>query len=140
MGDSTRIEALKKMERFNVKIGFPDAFLDYSSLVIVRGEHFGNVSRARAHTFALDVKRMNAPTDRSRWFMTPQVQSVYTCCCYEYVIYRLPSFQQTVNAYYHPSMNEIVFPAAILQPPFFDPNADEAVNFGSMGAVVGYEV
>lgn len=118
MGESTKQEAFLKMERFKVKIGFPDKWIDYSKLSVIKGRHFDNVVNGRAFNFALDLSRMNAPTDRERWFMTPQ----------------------TVNAYYHPSLNEIVFPAAILQPPFFDAEADEAVNFGSMGAVVGHEM
>ena len=118
MGESTKKEAFLKMEKFRVKIGFPDKWVDYSALDIIQGKHLENVARGREFNFNLDLSRMNAPTDRDRWFMTPQ----------------------TVNAYYHPSLNEIVFPAAILQPPFFDPDADEAVNFGSMGAVVGHEM
>jgi predicted metalloendopeptidase len=118
MSDKTRQQALTKMERFKVKIGYPDRWLDYSTLAVQDGRHLENVFAARRFQFNLELSRMNAPTDRSRWFMTPQ----------------------TVNAYYHPSLNEIVFPAAILQPPFFDPRADEAVNFGSLGAVVGHEM
>ena len=118
MSEETRVEAMRKMEKFKVKIGFPDQWLDYSSMQIVRGQHFENVVAARQYAHALELSRMNAPTDKARWFMTPQ----------------------TVNAYYHPSLNEIVFPAAILQPPFFDPDADAAVQFGSLGAVVGHEM
>ena len=118
MCDATRIEAMLKMEKFKVKIGFPDKWMDYSTLIIKKDEHFKNVMSARQFQFQLDLSRMNAATDKSRWFMTPQ----------------------TVNAYYHPSLNEIVFPAAILQPPFFDSNADVAVQFGSLGAVVGHEM
>jgi putative endopeptidase len=77
-----------------------------------------NVRNSNMFHFRLELSRMNALTDKRRWFLTPQ----------------------TVNAYYHPSLNEIVFPAAILQPPFFDPNADDAINFGSLGAVVGHEM
>jgi len=118
MSDSTRAEAIRKMNKFRVKIGFPDTWIDYSSLKLVDGYHFENITAARKFNYQLEINRINAPTDRERWFMTPQ----------------------TVNAYYHPSLNEIVFPAAILQPPFFDPEADEAVNFGSLGAVVGHEM
>jgi putative endopeptidase len=118
MSAETRVEALKKMEKFKVKIGFPDQWLDYSDLPVMRGEHFANVLSSRQYQHALELSRMNAPTDKGRWFMTPQ----------------------TVNAYYHPSLNEIVFPAAILQAPFFDPNADAAVQYGSLGAVVGHEM
>ena len=120
MSPLSKIEALKKMEAFKVKIGFPDKFIDYSALVVsgAPGQLLPNVFAGRAFSFALDLARMNAPTDRGRWFMT----------C------------QTINAYYHPSLNEVVFPAAILQGAFFDANADDAVNFGSMGAVVGHEM
>ena len=104
MSAETRSHALQKMERFNVKIGYPDKWIDYTPYSV--------------NQFELDLAHMNAPTDRGRWFMTPQ----------------------TVNAYYHQSLNEIVFPAAILQAPFFDARADEAVNFGSLGAVVGHEM
>jgi len=117
--DETRAAALKKMSRFRVKIGYPDEWIDYSTLDVKRGEPFLSlVFKAKAFDLARDVKEMNQPTDRKKWFMTPQ----------------------TVNAYYHPSLNEIVFPAAILQPPFFNPNADDAVNYGAMGAVVGHEM
>jgi len=118
MSESTRAEALKKMERFSVKIGFPDKWTDYTNMLVVEGEHLSNLLAARYFDFALDLSRMNASTDKTRWFMTPQ----------------------TVNAYYHPSLNEIVFPAAILQPPFFDSQADKAVQLGSLGAVVGHEM
>ena len=118
MSNETRVEAMLKMEKFKVKIGFPDKWLDYTKLIILQGEHFKNVMSARRFQFELDLSRMNAATDKARWYMTPQ----------------------TVNAYYHPSLNEIVFPAAILQPPFFDSKADVAVQFGSLGAVVGHEM
>ena len=118
MSESTRKAALIKMEKFKVKIGFPDKWLDYSTMNVVVGNHIGNVLEARQYGHRLELSRMNAPTDTDRWFMTPQ----------------------TVNAYYHPSLNEIVFPAAILQPPFFDPAADLAVQYGSLGAVVGHEM
>ena len=95
MSADSRTEALRKMEAFKVKIGYPDKFIDYSTLTVSdkKGDHLTNVFSGRAFAFALDLTRMNAPTDRSRWHMTPQ----------------------TVNAYYHPALNEIVFPAAILQ-------------------------
>jgi putative endopeptidase len=123
MSEATRAEALRKMEKFRVKIGFPDRWIDYSALPIEpysnpESLHLNNVAAARRFAFALELSRINAPTDRERWFMTPQ----------------------TVNAYYHPSLNEIVFPAAILQHPFFDAGNDLAVNFGSLGAVVGHEM
>lgn len=114
--DSTRDEALKKMSRFNVKIGYPDKWIDYSTLDIQSDDTFMTmIFKSRVFNHEREVKEINAPTDRHKWFMTPQ----------------------TVNAYYHPNLNEIVFPAAILQAPFFDPIADDAINFGSMGAVVG---
>jgi putative endopeptidase len=117
--ESTRSAALMKMSRFKVKIGYPDKWIDFSSLDIHEGDPFlSMVYKSRSFHHKREVQEMNAPTNRDKWFMTPQ----------------------TVNAYYHPSLNEIVFPAAILQPPFFDPEADDAVNFGSMGAVVGHEM
>lgn len=123
MSDETRAEALRKMEKFRVKIGYPDRFVDYEDLTILpfdptSSNHIKNIIAARQFDFGKELSRMNGSTDRERWFMTPQ----------------------TVNAYYHPSLNEIVFPAAILQHPFFDPNNDESVNFGSLGAVVGHEM
>lgn len=118
MSPETRVEALKKMEKFKVKIGFPDKWIDYSSLSMQKGAHLENVVASRQFAVKLDLSRMNNATDLGRWYMTPQ----------------------TVNAYYHPSLNEIVFPAAILQPPFFDAKADKAVQFGSLGAVVGHEM
>mmetsp|Transcript_39287 Transcript_39287/g.58358 ORF Transcript_39287/g.58358 Transcript_39287/m.58358 type:complete len:702 (-) Transcript_39287:193-2298(-) len=117
--DSTREQALKKMAEFKVKIGYPDKWIDYTPMEIAEGDSFLQmVFQANAFEHSREVKEMNAPTDRLKWFMTPQ----------------------TVNAYYHPSLNEIVFPAAILQPPFFCKEADDAINFGSMGAVVGHEM
>jgi len=117
--ESTREEALKKMSQFNVKIGYPDKWIDYATLDIQEKDPFLTmVFKSRKFDHIREVKEMNAPTDKDKWFMTPQ----------------------TVNAYYHPNLNEIVFPAAILQAPFFDPDADDAINFGSMGAVVGHEM
>mmetsp|Transcript_1521 Transcript_1521/g.2317 ORF Transcript_1521/g.2317 Transcript_1521/m.2317 type:complete len:715 (+) Transcript_1521:42-2186(+) len=117
--DSTREQALKKMNRFNVKIGYPDEWIDYSTLKISAGEPFlSMIFKSRHFDHMREVKEMNAPTDKKKWFMTPQ----------------------TINAYYHPNLNEIVFPAAILQAPMFDPTADDAVNFGAIGAVVGHEM
>jgi putative endopeptidase len=119
MSNETKQEAFIKMNKFKVKIGFPDIWKDYSQLVI-RNDHYHikNVISSKQFEFQIELSRMNAPTDKQRWFMTPQ----------------------TVNAYYHPSLNEIVFPAAILQPPFFDSEADLAVQYGSLGAVVGHEM
>ena len=117
--EDTRMNALKKMSKFGVKIGYPDKWKDYNSLDIKNDDEFLTmVFKAREFDNKEEVKEINAPTDKQKWFMTPQ----------------------TVNAYYHPSLNEIVFPAAILQHPFFDKNADDAVNFGSMGAVIGHEM
>jgi len=117
--DSTREQALKKMDHFRVKIGYPDVWTDYGPLSIETGDRFLDmVLKARSFANSIENKEMNAPTDRNKWFMTPQ----------------------TINAYYHPNLNEIVFPAAILQPPLFDKDADEAVNFGAIGAVVGHEM
>ena len=117
--DSTREEALKKMNRFRIKIGYPDEWIDYSTLDIAHGQTFlSMIFKSRQFDLIREVKEMNTPTDKNKWFMTPQ----------------------TINAYYHPSLNEIVFPAAILQAPMFDPNADMAINFGAIGAVVGHEM
>ena len=117
--DSTREQAIQKMSKFRVKIGYPNEWIDYSKLVFDDNDSFMSmVLKARAFDHQRTVDEMNAPTNREKWFMTPQ----------------------TVNAYYHPMLNEIVFPAAILQHPFFDKNADDAVNFGAMGAVVGHEM
>jgi len=117
--ESTRSNALKKMGKFGLKIGFPDKWLDYSSLVIEEGDDFlSMIFKAREFDNREEIKEINSPTDQLKWFMTPQ----------------------TVNAYYHPNLNEIVFPAAILQHPFFDKHADDAVNYGSMGAVIGHEM
>mmetsp|Transcript_12124 Transcript_12124/g.22699 ORF Transcript_12124/g.22699 Transcript_12124/m.22699 type:complete len:595 (-) Transcript_12124:36-1820(-) len=117
--DLTREQALKKMSRFSVKIGYPDEWIDYSTLSLEKDEPLlSMIFKSRKFDLLRDVKEMNVPTNRKKWFMTPQ----------------------TINAYYHPSLNEIVFPAAILQPPMFDANADIAVNFGAIGAVVGHEM
>lgn len=122
LAPETRAHALEKMRGFKVKIGYPDVWTSADGLIIRRANvealHLQNVQAVRAFEFARDLARINAATDKTRWFMTPQ----------------------TVNAYYHPSLNEIVFPAAILQPPFFDAKADLAVQFGSLGAVVGHEM
>ncbi|KAL3941577.1 MAG: hypothetical protein SGBAC_004079 [Bacillariaceae sp.] len=118
--DSTREQALKKMENFRVKIGYPDEWIDYGPLAIdpVEDSFLDMVLKAREFENSIENKEMNAPTNRKKWFMAPH----------------------QVNAYYHPNLNEIVFPAAILQHPFFDKDADPAVNFGAMGAVVGHEM
>jgi len=118
----TREAALLKMSRFKVKIGFPDEWIDYSSMDFGPEGNGAPLLTMRIASQAFQHRRcmreINAPTDRVKWFMTPQ----------------------TINAYYHPSLNEIVFPAAILQPPFFNPDADDAVNYGAIGAVVGHEM
>ena len=104
------------MSTFRVKIGFPDKWLDYTKLIVSPTDNFQNA--LNGHKFYMNrmvEEEVNKTTDREKWLMTPQ----------------------TINAYYHPSLNEIVFPAAILQPPFFSEKADPAVNFGGMGAVIG---
>jgi len=118
MTDATRAKAEEKLSKFNAKIGYPDKWRDYSGLQIVAGDAYGNAARAEKFEWDFEVSRLGGPVDRSEWGMTPQ----------------------TVNAYYNPTLNEIVFPAAILQEPFFDPNADPAVNYGGIGAVIGHEI
>ena len=118
MGPATRQVALQKLAAFHPKIGYPDKWRDYSALEVKPGDAFGNVARAAAFDWQRQLKRLGGPTDRSEWGMTPQ----------------------TVNAYYNPTFNEVVFPAAILQPPFFDPQADPAVNYGAIGGVIGHEM
>jgi putative endopeptidase len=118
MGDDTKARALAKLEQFTPKIGYPDTWRDYSALRIERGDLVGNLRRAAAFELDRELGKLGKPVDRSEWFMTPQ----------------------TVNAYYNPGLNEIVFPAAILQPPFFDATADDAVNYGGIGAVIGHEI
>ncbi len=118
MSDTTKKEARAKLATFNPKIGYPDKWRDYSKMQIVAGDAVGNVDRATAFDYDRDLAKLGAPLDRGEWFMAPTV----------------------VNAYYNPPMNEIVFPAAILQPPFFDPQADPAVNYGGIGAVIGHEI
>jgi putative endopeptidase len=118
MDDQTKQEALKKLSAFTVKIGYPDKWRDYSTLQIDRGPYVLNVLRGEKFEADRELRKIGKPVDRSEWGMTPP----------------------TVNAYYNPNMNEIVFPAGILQPPFFDPKADDAVNYGGMGAVIGHEM
>jgi putative endopeptidase len=118
MTAATKKVALEKLAAFHPKIGYPDKWRDYSALDVVRGDAFGNATRAAVFEWQRQVKRMGQPTDRGEWGMTPQ----------------------TVNAYYNPTFNEVVFPAAILQPPFFDPDADAAVNYGGIGGVIGHEM
>jgi len=118
MTDETKEKALAKLEAFTPKIGYPVTWRDYSALVVEPDDLVGNVRRAHAFEQDRELGKIGKPLDRDEWFMTPQ----------------------TVNAYYNPGMNEIVFPAAILQPPFFDPEADDAVNYGGIGAVIGHEI
>jgi putative endopeptidase len=118
MGPETKKEALAKLEAFTVKIGYPDKWRDYSKLTIDRTSYDANVRRSFEFEYARQVAKIGKPVDRGEWGMTPP----------------------TVNAYYNSSMNEIVFPAGILQPPFYDPNADDAVNYGGIGAVIGHEI
>ncbi len=118
MTEATRERALAKLGTFTPKVGYPDVWRDYSALVIDPADLVGNLRRASSVETDRHLTRVGQPVDRTEWLMTPQ----------------------TVNAYYHPLMNEIVFPAAILQPPFFDPEADEAVNYGAIGAVIGHEI
>jgi putative endopeptidase len=118
MSPATRERALEKLGRFTPKIGYPDAWKDYADLEIRADDLLGNVLRAGAWDTDFELSKIGKPVDRTEWLMTPQ----------------------TVNAYYHPRMNEIVFPAAILQPPFFDAEADDAANYGGIGAVIGHEI
>ncbi len=118
MGEATKAKALAKLDAFTPKIGYPATWRDYSSLEVRADDLLGNVRRANAFEQDRDLRKIGQPIDRDEWFMTPQ----------------------TVNAYYNPGMNEIVFPAAILQPPFFDAGADDAANYGGIGAVIGHEI
>ncbi len=118
MALETKVKARAKLAAFTPKIGYPDKWRDYSTLKMVPGDGLGNAQRVADFNFLRQLNKIGKPVDRSEWFMTPQ----------------------TVNAYANPPMNEIVFPAAILQPPFFDPNADLAVNYGGIGAVIGHEI
>jgi putative endopeptidase len=118
MTAATKKVALEKLAAFHPKIGYPDRWRDYSALEVKAGDAFGNATRGVAFEWQRQVSRLGGPTDRGEWGMTPQ----------------------TVNAYYNPTFNEVVFPAAILQPPFFDPNADAAVNYGGIGGVIGHEM
>ena len=118
MGEDTKHEALKKLDSFRAKIGYPDKWIDYSAVEIDPSDLLGNVERAHSADVDRHLDEVGKPVDREKWLMTPQ----------------------TVNAYYHPLLNEIVFPAAILQPPFFTADADDAVNYGGIGAVIGHEI
>ena len=118
MSPETRKKAMEKWASFTPKIGYPDHWRSWDGLATSRGSYIGNVLAAARFNHAWDMAKIGKPVDRSEWGMTPQ----------------------TVNAYYNPLMNEIVFPAAILQPPFFDPKADPALNYGGIGAVIGHEM
>ncbi|WP_285030148.1 M13 family metallopeptidase [Mycolicibacterium sp. lyk4-40-TYG-92] len=118
MTPETRQRALAKLDKFTPKIGYPARWRDYSELVIDAGDLYGNYLRGQAVEHDRELAKLGSEVDRDEWFMTPQ----------------------TVNAYYNPGMNEIVFPAAILQPPFFDAEADDAANYGGIGAVIGHEI
>jgi putative endopeptidase len=118
MSPGTKQKAQEKLAKFNVKIGYPVKWRDYSALTIVKGDLIGNAIRANLFEYNRNLNKLGTPIDRTEWQMTPQ----------------------TINAYYNPEKNEIVFPAAILQPSFFNANADDAVNYGAIGAVIGHEI
>lgn len=118
MSPQTRQRAKEKLAKFSPKIGYPDEWKDYSALTIVAGDHMGNLRRTQEWYHQQETAKLQRPVDRTEWFMTPQ----------------------TVNAYYDPTKNEIVFPAARLQPPFFQLNADDAINYGAVGGVIGHEI
>jgi len=118
MSDETKKEALAKLDKMIVKIGYPDKWIDYSSMEISRESFLQNVINANSFEIKLDWDKIGKPVDRTEWGMTPQ----------------------TINAYYNPSVNEIVFPAGILHPPFFNLNADDAINYGAIGVVIGHEM
>ncbi|MBK5250677.1 MAG: peptidase M13 [Actinomycetales bacterium] len=118
MSPATRQRALAKLDAFTPKIGYPSKWRDYSGLAVDEGDLLGNVRAANAFEMDFELGKIGKEMDREEWFMPPQ----------------------TVNAYYNPGMNEIVFPAAILQPPFFDADADDATNYGAIGAVIGHEI
>ncbi len=118
MSADTKVEAHAKLAAFTPKIGYPDVWKDYSSMTIKRDDLVGNVRAGNMWAYNDNISKLGGPIDKAEWFMSPQ----------------------TVNAYYSPTRNEIVFPAAILQAPFFDPNADDAVNYGGIGAVIGHEM
>jgi putative endopeptidase len=118
MTPETRQRALAKLDKFTAKVAYPKKWRDYSTLVIDRGDLYGNYRRGYEVNSDRELAKLGGPVDRDEWFMTPQ----------------------TVNAYYNPGMNEIVFPAGILQPPFFDPDVDDAANYGGIGAVIGHEI
>jgi putative endopeptidase len=118
MSEETKAKAIAKWETFTPKIGYPDKWRDWSGLQTQRDSYLGNVRAANEFNYKFNLSKIGKPVDKTEWGMTPQ----------------------TVNAYYNPLQNEIVFPAAILQPPFFDPKADDALNYGGIGAVIGHEM
>jgi putative endopeptidase len=118
MGAATKQRALEKLDKFTPKIGYPVKWRDYSTLTVDPGDLLGNSRRVAEYEFDRELGKLGKPIDRDEWFMTPQ----------------------TVNAYYNPGFNEIVFPAAILQQPFFDASWDPAANYGAIGAVIGHEI
>ena len=118
MSDVTKQKALEKLDAIRIKIGYPEKWIDYSPLTVTRDSYVTNVLNARAFDVKRDMEKINKPVDKTEWHMFPQ----------------------TVNAYYNPGINEIVFPAAILQPPFFNFKADAPVNYGAIGAVIGHEM
>ena len=118
MSDSTKLKSKEKLASITKKIGYPDKWRDYSHVTIVKDKYFENVKSASLNNYSFQLAKLNKPVDRSEWFTTPS----------------------TVTAYYNPNANEIVFPAAILQPPYFDNNADDALNYGGIGMVIGHEI
>lgn len=118
MSPETRVKARDKLSKFTPKIGYPDVWKDYSTLQIIAGDNVGNMRRAAEWNYQQDLDKLGKPVDKNEWHMNPQ----------------------TVNAYYSPTQNEIVFPAARLQPPFFQLNADDAINYGAVGGVIGHEI
>jgi endothelin-converting enzyme/putative endopeptidase len=118
MGEDTKQQALDKLHKFTPKIGYPDKWIDYTKLEVVEGDLISNVKSGATFKYNREIDKLDKPVDKSEWGLTPQ----------------------TVNAYYNPAWNEIVFPASILQPPFFNVHADDAVNYGGIGAVIGHEI
>jgi putative endopeptidase len=118
MSDETKAKALEKLSSFGKKIGYPDKWKDYSTITINKSDFLGNIRRASQWAYNDMISRFGKPVDKTRWSMTPP----------------------TINAYYSPLNNEIAFPAGILQFPFFDPGADDAINYGAIGSVIGHEI
>lgn len=118
MSEETKLQALDKLHKFTPKIGYPDKWIDYTKLEVVEGDLIANIKNGADFLYNRQIDKLDKPVDKSEWGMTPQ----------------------TVNAYYNPVWNEIVFPASILQPPFFNVHADDAVNYGGIGAVIGHEI